>query len=284
MEHLFDIDIAKKYGVNAAIIIRHFQFWIIKNKTNNKHLYDSKTWTYCSVQALTEIFPYWSPRQIRVILDKLLKKKIIMKGNYNPRGYDHTTWYAFIDEKRFVKIDKSNCQNGQKDLSKRANRIARNDQPIPDTLTNPIPIDVNTDKTNQLKISPEEILGLDLQIADARNILMKQLGVIFNPNNREAKTFARITRHIVLRCQRRELPMTIFNDAVEWARQAKASNANRPKALFVSKIKQETGFAPQKLLLQERSDYGSERNDSGGLVGRSTPDNAGAEKNHLGGK
>ena len=57
MEHLFDVEIAKQYGVNAAVVLRHLQFWIIKNKTHNQNFHDGRTWTYYSVSAFTKIFP-----------------------------------------------------------------------------------------------------------------------------------------------------------------------------------------------------------------------------------
>lgn len=90
MEHLFDVEIAKQYGVNAAIMIRHFQFWIIKNKANGKHLHDGRTWTYNTVQALAEIFDYWTPKQVRLFVEKIkqetgfnkVKKLLDKVGNY----------------------------------------------------------------------------------------------------------------------------------------------------------------------------------------------------------
>ncbi|MBW8041715.1 MAG: hypothetical protein FVQ85_17195 [Planctomycetes bacterium] len=46
MEHSFDILTAQKYGINAAVILRHLQFWIIKNKAHGKNFHDGRTWTY----------------------------------------------------------------------------------------------------------------------------------------------------------------------------------------------------------------------------------------------
>jgi len=103
MEHSFDIELAKKYGVKEAILIRHFQFWITKNKANGVNYYDGRTWTYNSIKAFQEIFPYLTERQIRYALDNLVKKGVLIKGNYNKSKYDHTLWYAFKDESIFLK-------------------------------------------------------------------------------------------------------------------------------------------------------------------------------------
>ncbi len=121
MEHLFNVEMARKYGVNAAIVIRHLQFWIIKNKSNKKHLHNGRTWTYCSAQAFTKVFPYWTARQVRRILECLIDRGIIIKGRYNPKGYDRTTWYAFQDEKAFAHPVRWICRFGHFHLTVWAN-------------------------------------------------------------------------------------------------------------------------------------------------------------------
>ena len=35
MNYSFDVEHAKKYGCKEAIMIYHFQFWILKNKAEN---------------------------------------------------------------------------------------------------------------------------------------------------------------------------------------------------------------------------------------------------------
>jgi len=102
MEHSFDIDYASNYGIKEAVILKFFQYWIMKNKANGKHQYDGRTWTYNSYSALSMLFPYWNERQIRVIIQSLKDQNIIIVGNYNKSAYDRTMWYAFYDEKQFL--------------------------------------------------------------------------------------------------------------------------------------------------------------------------------------
>ncbi len=112
MEHSFNIEIAQKYGVNAAIVLRHIQFWIIKNKTHNKHIHDGRTWTYYSLNAFTKIFPYLSKKQVRRALQILLDNGVILKADYNKYINTRTSWYAFVDESLFVpegRRNKSSC-------------------------------------------------------------------------------------------------------------------------------------------------------------------------------
>ena len=102
MEHSFNIDIAKKYGINAAIVLRHLQFWIIKNKSHGKHFHDGQTWTYYSVSAFTKIFPYLTQKQVRRALQILLDQRVILKADYNKYKNTRTSWYGFVDESSFA--------------------------------------------------------------------------------------------------------------------------------------------------------------------------------------
>lgn len=63
MIHNFDINIAEKYGINAAIILQNMYYWIEKNRANEKHFHDGYYWTYNSLKAFEELFPYMSTKQ-----------------------------------------------------------------------------------------------------------------------------------------------------------------------------------------------------------------------------
>lgn len=110
MNHTFNVSIAKRYGVNEAIMISNFQYWIAKNKANNKHQYDERTWTYNSVKAFEELFPYFKPSQIRRCLESLVEQGVLIKGEYSKNPYDRTSWFAFYDESTFLfqQLDLSN--------------------------------------------------------------------------------------------------------------------------------------------------------------------------------
>lgn len=130
MEYSFDIEMAEKYGVNEAIVIKNLSFWIAKNKANNKHQYDGRTWTYNSIKAFGALFPFWKDDKIRKIMESLKEQGVIITGNYNKVAYDRTLWYAFVKEAEFIP-----SFSGM-DL---------------DTVAEPIP-DINTDsKTDTIK-------------------------------------------------------------------------------------------------------------------------------------
>lgn len=96
--HGFDIDVASDYGIVPAILISYFQFWIEKNIDEERNFYDGRYWVYFSVSTLAKRFKYLSEKQVRIAIDKLYKKDVIVKSNYNKMPYDRTTWYAFKNE------------------------------------------------------------------------------------------------------------------------------------------------------------------------------------------
>ena len=98
MHHIFSVEIATRYGVNAAILLQNLQYWIAHNKANEKCFYEGRYWTYNSVKAFTELFPYLSEYQIRTALQKLLDDGVIIKGEFNRTSMDRTTWYALTDK------------------------------------------------------------------------------------------------------------------------------------------------------------------------------------------
>jgi hypothetical protein len=98
MNYDFDVNEAVRYGLNESILIYIFKFWLNKNKANNNNFHDNHYWTFNSIKALSELFPFWSVDQIRNILKSLVNQGVLITGNYNKIAYDRTKWYAFKDE------------------------------------------------------------------------------------------------------------------------------------------------------------------------------------------
>jgi len=98
MNHSFDVEMAKTFGVDEAVIIENFRFWIAKNKANGRHFYDGRWWTYNSSKALAELFPYWSPKQIERIISKLKTAGVLLTGHYSQNAYDRTNWYTVLED------------------------------------------------------------------------------------------------------------------------------------------------------------------------------------------
>lgn len=126
MIHVFDTDIAEKYGVNAAIILQNVSYWVKQNEANGTNCFDGNYWTYNSRRAYQELFPYMSKRQIETAFQKLIDDGLIITGNYNKMAYDRTLWYALTQK------GKSISHFGGMDCPKKENGLHQNVQPIPD--------------------------------------------------------------------------------------------------------------------------------------------------------
>ena len=140
MNHYFNVNIAKEYGVHAAVLLQNLEHWIAKNRANGKHFYEGNYWTYNSRRAFAELFPYMNARQIDYALKKLIDDGVIITGNFNQIAYDRTLWYA-ITKKGY-----SILQNCEMDVTNLANGSNESVKPIPDINTDTKTTDINTDR------------------------------------------------------------------------------------------------------------------------------------------
>ena len=53
-EYHFNVELAQRHGVNGAIFLHAMAFWIAKNQANGRHFHKGRTWTYNSLEALTQ--------------------------------------------------------------------------------------------------------------------------------------------------------------------------------------------------------------------------------------
>ncbi len=148
MNHSFDINLASEFGILEAILIHHFQHWIAINKRMSRNKNDGRTWTYQTNKEILANFPYITNRfQLARALKNLVDKGVLLKGNYNKNRYDHTIWYAFNDENRFLprvkedptlredetKTEQSNVQKCTNEGLETLTQKSGNAQSIPDT-------------------------------------------------------------------------------------------------------------------------------------------------------
>lgn len=166
MEYGFNTELAQKLGLNEAIMIRHFQYWINHNKANEKNYYNGRYWTYNTLAAFGEIFPFWSKDQIRYTLKKLSDKNILITDNFNKNPYDKTLWYSLNDEviaelmksddeilpNADVKIPESKCENPHIDVGNFPHRSGKSPTPIPHVNTIDKPIDIPHTKKGECEI------------------------------------------------------------------------------------------------------------------------------------
>lgn len=97
--HAFSVKDAKKYGIEKAILLFNFRYWLDKNKANRTNVRDGYYWTFNSARAFSELFPYMKEKSISRWLLELEKDGVIMSSkDYNSKKYDKTKWFTIPAE------------------------------------------------------------------------------------------------------------------------------------------------------------------------------------------
>ncbi len=135
--HLFIVEEAEMYGVGEAILLNNIRFWLDKNVSNDKNFKKGRYWTYNSYKAFSELFPYYTAKQIRTRLNKLESLGLLIVDSFNDYAPDKTNWYS-INEEEYVKKEGS-AREG-KGCAREGKGSAHKGKPIPYVNT-----DINTD-------------------------------------------------------------------------------------------------------------------------------------------
>ena len=128
-------EVAMRYGVEESILLHTIVYWVRENRSKGENFRDGRWWTYNSVRGLSEIFPWWTDKQVRRIVNSCVEQGALVVGNYNKDGRDRTVWYSPGDELFLMYGEthsvKSICPNGQMHGTKRADTSAQMGKPLP---------------------------------------------------------------------------------------------------------------------------------------------------------
>jgi len=100
-----DIELAVEYGTDEALMIEYLRTWICFNRRLGKNLIDKRTWTYDTLQKISERTRIWTVKQVRRIIASLRKQGVLIVDHHSKWWVDRTNWYAFADELRFLGKD-----------------------------------------------------------------------------------------------------------------------------------------------------------------------------------
>lgn len=131
--------VALQYGLEESIFLESIMYWWRSNRANERNFHDGRYWTYNTIKALSELFPWWSTKQVRRIADSCRDQGALLVGNYNEDGRDRTIWYSPSDALLELygepsvegREEESNCPNGQLHLPERANSFAQAGKALP---------------------------------------------------------------------------------------------------------------------------------------------------------
>ena len=119
MNHSFSVEIAERYGIEKAVILENFYFWIRKNKANKKNIHDGRCYTYNTAEAFAELFPYIKERRIAQLLREMeTEDNLLLSGQFF--SYDRTKSYTLTDFALSF-FEPSNIQNFDNGTSKKCN-------------------------------------------------------------------------------------------------------------------------------------------------------------------
>ena len=93
--YMVSVEDTKKYGITSAAIIGRIRWWCEYNEKNKvKDRYHINFWWsgFMSSKVLSEQLGI-AHKTIETHLSKLLKNGILIKGVFNKKGYDRTSWY-----------------------------------------------------------------------------------------------------------------------------------------------------------------------------------------------
>lgn len=119
--------LARKVGLNEAIVVQQVHYWLKVNEKKNKHFINGRYWTYNTLKAWHKNnFDFWSLDTVKRAFTRLEKLGILMVGNFNQDRRDRTKWYTInydkleesIPQKRSNDVEESksaNCTNAMDD-------------------------------------------------------------------------------------------------------------------------------------------------------------------------
>lgn len=171
MLHSFNPEVAADVGIEAAILYQNIQYWCEKNRLNEKNFHEGYYWTYNSVKAFCEMFPYMSKDIISRNLKKLEAFGYIKTGVFNEVGFDRTKWFADV-RNPCDKMLPSISEKCEMDFAQEQNGISKNQKPIPN---------INTNINTEIKPKKERTKGTSFDdVLDSIEIIRE------NPDLREA--------------------------------------------------------------------------------------------------
>ena len=152
--HSFNTAVAEDFGVEKAILLEHFVFWVRKNYANRINIYkDGKAYTYNSAEAFAEIFTYFKTRKIAELLRQMeadgLLHSIQIRGTDRRKSYTVSDkgWSYYIAQgydSGMVENEPMDCQDNDAPLSE--NCTIENTEVQFSSITDIKQTDINTDK------------------------------------------------------------------------------------------------------------------------------------------
>jgi hypothetical protein len=172
--HYFNPQIAKHFGLNAAVVFHNIEYWVTANREQKRkdNFKNGMYWTYNTVKTYSDTMFYLTENQIRTALDLLRQDGILYKNCFNKNAHDRTAWYS-VNYKRYNEIlGKNLCDSSQMDLGCNPN----GNEPQPKCLITDIETNEKSNKENTCSLSKKISKTSENQISNTvkeNEILLK---------------------------------------------------------------------------------------------------------------
>ena len=179
-------ELAIELGLDSALVIQQFQYWLKINEEAGKNYFEEKYWTCSSLDEIQKRdFPFFSKTKLKNIINGLVSNGYLCKKQLNLDKFNHTNFYT-INYEKIEELGK-NCEEKQEKIRQDAlEKNKENSQPIDwldssstdwsesDQSTGQIPTDeeyiINNKNKNLKKIKNKEI-----KTSSSNNIFLNKI-------------------------------------------------------------------------------------------------------------
>lgn len=174
--------LAKKVGLNEAIILQQIHYWNRINEKNNHNFYDGYYWTYNTYEDWQKQFPFWSTRTIQRAINRLERLRLVVSDNYNELKLDKTKWYRIDYEVLDILEKYPSRHNGTIEMTNWLVYLDSLTKPIPETNTTEnnnkekrdIRQDVNNSQFNNSKDDNSFLNGIEKEALEVFDLMPRK--------------------------------------------------------------------------------------------------------------
>lgn len=99
LRYSFDGEVAECYGVKEAILYEVLCELTCRFGEFGENPFNRRFGVRCSIKDLSQVFPYWSEKQIARILYSLIDQGAVIEAEHNRSKHDKKKWYSVNEEK-----------------------------------------------------------------------------------------------------------------------------------------------------------------------------------------
>ena len=94
--HKFDVEDAKKYGVEKAILLEHLKFHQESNQSDERFIFEGKSHATLPPDTVKKMYPYLNHKSVYRWLTELEEDGVIQSTKPHASQSDHTKYYHVI--------------------------------------------------------------------------------------------------------------------------------------------------------------------------------------------